>query len=347
MILRLKKNTLILFSLYLSIISVVIFFNHTIQSWHESNFAFWFSSDGSEYYRLYEVYSSQDLPIHVILRLFIVGFPVLLLLFFNGSVASVIIFSNSIFFISLFLYCKALRVGNPLVIIVILLMPPIFFGLFSINKEIYLISGTLLFISYYISGSSRLLIFSFFVMMMSRSYMLVFFVFIMILFPRGREVIDYKRIFISMFSISLLSPAILHSGYFGTSENLLDGAGALANFFASGIRHGIYIVLYFPKFFFLIFMRVWSAYVDGLFGFYQANLRDLLLSLYSVIIISLSLYRLHKYKSYRFRYLVIAFLSPYPLMFSDIAHWRYYIFSLPFFITYVFLNDSYFKNYKY
>ncbi|MEZ9231522.1 hypothetical protein AB4259_10630 [Vibrio amylolyticus] len=336
---RVKHNEITLFMLYVMVSFVVVLLDGNIQNWHQGDFSYWFSSDGSEYYRIYTKFSSQELSVYETLRLATVGMPVALLLLFDGSVASVVLLSNTIFFLSLFIYGRALKLRTSSTFLVIIFMPAILFGFVAINKEVFLISGTLLFLSYYVTGSKKLLILSIFIMLMSRSYMLVFFVYVIAVFPRKLVFISYKRLLMSIISISLICPFVLSSGQFGTAENLLEGSGSLAQFFGDGIRSGFYFILYLPKFFFLILMRVWSAYMEGFFGLYQANLRDFLLSIYSIWLMIWAVISIHRYNSYEFRYLVMGLFSPFPLMFSDIVHWRYYIFVLPFFITYIVVRN--------
>ncbi|MDC5703097.1 hypothetical protein OPW41_00765 [Vibrio europaeus] len=338
MIVRVKSNEISLFIFYLVALLAVFLLEGRIQTWHQNDFSYWFSSDGSEYYRLYEKFSNSELSLLELLRLITVGMPIALLMLFDGNVAPVIVFANTIFFISLAIYGRKLNLKTSSTFLIIIMMPTLFFGFIAINKEIFLISGTLLFLSYYVSGSKRLLVLSVLVMLMSRSYMLAFYIYVMAVFPRNLTYISYKRLMLSMIAISMVCPLILSSGEFGTAEDLLAGSGTLAQFFGSGIRKGLYFLLYLPKYLFLIVMRMWSAYMEGLFGAYQANLRDFLLSLYSIALICWAFISIHRYKSYEFRFLIMGVFSPFPLMFSDIVHWRYYIFCLPFFMTYIVLR---------
>ncbi|MGC9460076.1 hypothetical protein [Vibrio genomosp. F10] len=338
MIVRVKSNEITLFIFYLAVLLVIFLLEGYIQQWHQNDFSYWFSSDGGEYYRLYEKFSNYELSLLELLRLITVGMPIALLMLFDGEVVPVVVFANTIFFISLAIYGRKLKLKTSSTFLTIIMIPALFFGFIAINKEIFLISGTLLFLSYYVSGSKRLLVLSILVMLMSRSYMLAFYIYVMAVFPRNLTYISYKRLLLSMIAISMVCPLVLSSGEFGTAEDLLAGSGTLAQFFGSGIRKGLYILLYLPKYLFLIVMRMWSAYMEGLFGDYQANLRDFLLSLYSIALICWAFIFNHRYKSYEFRFLIMGVFSPFPLMFSDIVHWRYYIFCLPFFMTYIVLR---------
>ncbi|WP_418113766.1 hypothetical protein RJD40_00870 [Vibrio scophthalmi] len=338
--LSIKRNEIELLIAFFLVSFVIVLLFNVIQQAHVNGVAYWFSSDGGEYYRLYVLYSSSEFTYFEKARLLITGVPVLLLLLFDGNVVPVLLLCNVIFALSLMIYGRTVRLRNSFWFIVIAIMPPVSFGLFAVNKEILLVSGTLLFISYYISGSKRVLFFSIVVMFMCRSYMAVFFIYVLFVIPRSSMKIHYFRILFSMIIITILAPYVLLSGGFGTDQNLLDNAGYIAHFFADEIRNGFYIFLYIPKYLYLMLIKVWGLYMDGLFGGNKSILRDFLTSIYSFSVMLFAVLSRHKRKSYPFRFLVLGFLSSYPLMFSDIVHWRYYIFSLLFFITYLVLNKD-------
>ena len=223
------------------------------------------------------------------------------------------------------------------------LNPFIFLGFFSINKEIFLVSSVLLFLAYYNSKSIKYLALCFVVMMFARSYMLLVYLFILIVFPPEGANVHWKLFFISIISASLLAPIFLNTGLIGGSDGeLLNNAGSAAIIMSELIRKYLYFLVYFPKYLFLILTRIWSAYLQGVEGDYKSNLRDLLVSLYSLVIIGYSVFSVHRYKTRDFKFFLIAIFSPLPLMFSDIFHWRYYIYVLPFFIFYSLVkkNDS-------
>ena len=317
-------------------IAILFICSDYIQEMHLDGSTYWFASDPGEYLRLYSKYNELGGFSDNFFKLIIVGAPILMLQITDGLVFPIIAFANIVFFASLYICLKHLHPKSRGVFLFLTLINPIvFFGFFAVNKEIFMISSMLFFLAYYNSLNWRYLLLCFITLLFSRMYILVVYAFIYIIFPPGYKTIRWRLLILSLISVSVLAPLILASGRFGTSNSLLDGAGRGAIFFAEGIRHYLYAILYFPKYAFLIVMRIQSVLVDGFWGEYKSNLRDFLTSIYSLFIISYSILRRHKVNSYGFKFLMIAIWSPLPLMFSDIVHWRYYMFVLPVFLIYL------------
>ncbi|CAB1259799.1 Uncharacterised protein [Vibrio cholerae] len=322
-------------------IAILFIFSDYIQQMHLDGHAYWFASDPGEYLRLYSIYKELGGLSDNFYRLIIVGVPIIMLQITGGLVFPILAFAIIVFFFSLYSCLKYLRFrSRGLFLFLMLINPVVFLGFFAVNKEIFMISSMLFFLAYYNSLNWRYLLLCFFALFFSRMYILVVYAFVYIVFPPGYKTIRWSFLIFSLISVNFLAPLVLTSGKFGTSSSLLDGAGVGAVYFAEAIRHYLYAIIYFPKYVFLIVMRIQSVLVHGFLGEYKSNLRDFLTSIYSLFIISYSILRVHKVKSYGFKFLMIAIWSPFPLMFSDIVHWRYYIFVLPIFIIYPIMKDS-------
>ena len=318
------------FSLSLSLVMLT----DTIQTIHLNGQAYWFASDPGEYMRLYEVYSYAGGFTDHALKLSIVGAPILMLLISGGIVSPILILANTVFFFSLYSCLKYISNGKGVFFLLMVVNPVILFGFFAINKEIFLISSILLLLAYYRSLSTKYLLLCVALIVFSRAYMLVVILFLLLVFPPGDKVVRWKLLVVAVVFASLIAPFILGSGKLGTGGDLLKDSGIGARFFSTAISNYLYGLVYFPKYLFLMLMRAWSAYVSGFVGEYKSNLRDLLTSLYSFGIFIYTIINVHYYRSLNFKYLMMAIWAPLPLMFSDIAHWRYYIFVIPFFLIY-------------
>ena len=322
------------------IVSGTIILNHDwIQNIHVDGRSYWFSSDGGQYLKLYEQYNKLGGAEDNFFTLAFIGVPVLMLLIANGSIASVLVFACLTYFFSMYTCLKYMPRKRGLFIFLVTLNPFIFLGFFSINKEIFLISSALLFLAYYNSLNVKYLFLCFVVMMFARSYMFVVYLFVVFVFP-PKSTVNWKLLFFGVLIMNFAAPLFLNASLIGgTSGDLLNEAGSVAVIMSELIRKYLYFLVYFPKYLLLILIRIWSAYLQGIEGDYKSNFRDLLVSLYSIVVVFYSVFSIHRYKSRNFKFLLIAILSPLPLMFSDIFHWRYYIYVLPFFIYYSLVKD--------
>ncbi|MEW6996844.1 hypothetical protein AADZ86_03940 [Colwelliaceae bacterium BS250] len=319
-----------LFFTFLFFTFLIVILKDFIQLIHEDGRAYWLSSDGATYLEHYYRISKMEIPMLMWVQLAAVKTPILLLLLTGGTVWPMLLLACATFFFSLYSCTKYLERKRLSFIVTILLIPYVLFGFFAINKEIYLISSVLFFMTYYKSQNKKYLLFCILVLFLSRYYMLIVYMFCLVVFPVKKEKIRWNIILLSMLFISAVAPIILKGGITGYSAGgLLEGAGAASSISGELIRKYLYIFIYFPKYILLILSRYWTAYTSGIFGEIRGNLLGLLVAIYTTILFIVAFKRKHYYKSYNFRFLMMTLLAPVPLMFNDIFHWRYYVFTMP------------------
>ncbi len=159
--------------------------------------------------------------------------------------------------------------------------------------------------------------------------------FIFCVFPRDKRP-RYWLAVASLLGISFIGPMVKgHIPGYSAGEQILDSAGRAGALFAHIIDWYGYALLYPFKYFLLIPMRIWSL-VSGL-----GRAQDPMEAFVSVVTLGIifcavvvfvrskgdSIDRL------RIRNLVMmGFLAPIPIMWTEITHWRYYSFVYFFFL---------------
>ncbi|WP_318484981.1 hypothetical protein [Photobacterium leiognathi] len=324
------KLTCILTMLF--VISFVLLFKDQIQIMHLNGFSYWFSSDGGEYMKLYNTYKEHSLY-EAFDKLYAIGAPILMLMMFKGSVYPSLIFSSCLFFLSLCLFLLSIEKNRLAFFVLCLLNPFVFLSFFAINKEIYVITSMLFFLSYYNTSKKKFLILCLMSVLFCRIYMFPVFLFLFFIFPINGE-IRRKTLISSILFISLAAQVTLN---LWGKTGLLDNSGFISVFFSKLINDYLYFIAYIPKYIYLVFMRFLSVIDVGFVGVYKSNLRDMMVSFYTIILILFSILKYFRsnIKCSDTRYLIMAIIAPYPIMFNEILHWRYYIFVLPIYLAYI------------
>lgn len=335
-----KSNSLILCVISFFIVSsIIVFFSESIQAMHTADYgsAYWFASDPGVYYKIFLLRDGSTMTTESLIYSFMVGAPVLMLLLTDGQVSPILIFSCMIFFFSLYSSMKYLERNRILFFFGIILIPYVALGFFALNKEIFVVSSTLFFLAYYKSNNIKYLLYCFFFLFFARYYMLFVFVFCLFIFPPGTGKVRWGFLLLTLFLVSLLSPFVLTGGALMSysSDAAVGDSGFVSLTFSNLIRNYMYFVAYIPKYIMLILSRFWTIIVSGIHADAKANLLGFLFSLYTILVLILVVFKVHNKKSDSYPYLMMAIFSPLPIMFNDIFHWRYYIFTIPVFIFYL------------
>ena len=167
--------------------------------------------------------------------------------------------------------------------------------------------------------------------------MLFVFVFCLFVFPPQSKKIRWWAIWGTLLFFSILAPFILTGGVLlsYSGDKAVGTSGAASLLFSDLIRNFMYFLSYFPKYISLILSRVWTVIVSGIHSEAKGNLLGLLFSSYTVILFMIPFFKVHFPSRYNYRFLMMVLFSPVPLMFSDIFHWRYYLFTIPMLVFYL------------
>lgn len=340
---RIDKYSFALYIIMVGISIIIITLSGEIAYIHQNDVSAYFSSDGAQYVRLYQQYLADGGLDANFSSLIVVGSPIIMLLLAKGEIYFVLLFTLLIFFTSLrrLIYCFTIyntQVNRKLFIFLSLLNPFVFLGFFSINKELFLIASSFHLISYYISGRKSDIIFCLLIALLARAYMLPVYFFVVLAFPRGKE-IRWWVVFLTLLLMSVVAPYILSGGVFGSHDSALltSNAGSVAIFLSNVNNNFLYFIFYIPKYIVLVVYRLWSLLLYGGELEYASNIRDGLTSLYSMCLIVIAMIRRRR-GDLSNKIFWIAVLSPIPIMFSDIMHWRYYLFTLPMYLMVVLTN---------
>lgn len=299
--------------------------------------AFWFASDPGVYYDIYLMRIRGEMTPLAYVYSAMVGVPVLLLLITDGEIVPILFLACSVFFYALYSCMRYLEARQISFFFLILFIPYVLLGFFALNKEIYVVSSTLFFLAYYKSLNKKYLLFCFIALFFSRYYMLFVFIFCLFIFPPQVKKIRWWAIWGALLFFSLLAPFILTGGVLMSysGDKAVGTSGAASLLFSDLIRSFMYFLSYFPKYFSLILSRIWTVVVSGIHSGAKANLLGILFSSYTVFLFFIAFCKIHYPKRSNYRFLMMVLFSPIPLMFSDIFHWRYYLFTIPMLIFYL------------
>ncbi|MCW3482252.1 hypothetical protein OL229_22290 [Neisseriaceae bacterium JH1-16] len=341
-----KQSTFILLLSCLAFLIAGLLLDGYLVDIHRNGLAYWISSDGPEYYRLYDTYSQLGafdqgvfhIPPEYLPALLSVGAPVILLAIQDGHIWLTII-SNILFFgFALYSLLNALpgKTSRAAILAQMFLFPYTIPGLFSVNKEIWCISATLLFSTFLLTKKKRHLLLALFCAFLSRYYLLVDFLVIisfMYSLRRLRRKRQQRSLFIlagAAFSLSLPSLINLIPNYNAEEQVLADGRAT--QLFNMVMEHGLYIAAYPLKLIMLCSAKLLNFLTGNLdFDNRLFDHVELLVSVFSAIVLVRSLQILKHHPSHIVRqFLLIGLLSPFPLLWAPTYHWRYYIFSTVF-----------------
>lgn len=337
---RKNNNAVILTTFFWVVVSLLLIaFSDDIQSMHAADYgaAYWFASDPGVYYDIYLMRIKGDMTPMAYVYSAMVGAPVLLLLATDGQVTPILILAAAVFFYALYSCTKQLEKKQISFFFLILFIPYVLLGFFALNKEIYVVSSTLFFLAYYKSLDKKYLLFCFITLFFARYYMLLVFLFTLFVFPPQQKTIRWWALWGALLFISLVAPLVLSGGALlsYSADTAVGTSGNVSLLFSELIRKFMYFVSYIPKYILLILSRFWTVIVSGIHGEAKANLLGFLFSSYTLILFAFALFRVHFPKRYNFRFLMMVLFSPVPIMFNDIFHWRYYLFTIPMLIFYL------------
>jgi hypothetical protein len=322
-----RVTTIILIGLF-SVLTVLLFFlKDNILSAHVNGQIYIVSSDAPVYLQAYEnIYSDRPL-LDITSLYFLNSSPVFLLKIFNGNLLIILTANLLLMFASLKVALNCFKDRNSRILFIIgaLLFPSFLVGFLSLNKEIYAMSSAIFFASYYLRGKIFHLIIALILAFLARYYMFMALIFTMMVFPRKMKP-RYRVALITLLVISLSVPFLKSfiPGY--SNENLLEDAGVTSRFYSYVIDSFGYILIYPIKYLGLVPMRLWSVAIGSE---RMQDSMEAIVSLLSILLIVAALYIIvmKKRLSSQFNSLIMmAFIAPIPIMWTEITHWRYFSF---------------------
>lgn len=296
------------------------------------------ASDAVTYFSAYEVlYSEVDLSEAP--ELLLASSPILFMNLVNGNLLLIQLWQLALMFISLKVGADCFRTmrGRIAFIVGALIFPYFLFGFLSLNKEIYAMCATIFFASYFLRGKRWHLMVALFLAMISRYYMLISLLALLLLVPRVAKP-HYRLIGLMLILISIAAPFTKSfvPGY--SSEGLLDAPSNIGLISSKIIDSFGYAIFYPIKYVILIPMRAYSFLIDPS---RTTNAMEGFVSLTSLAVLLLASYILLLRKPVRpfvRRLILLGFVAPMPIMWSEIMHWRYYSYVYFFFIFSVILH---------
>jgi hypothetical protein len=293
---------------------------------HTNGLIYYFSSDGGEYYRLYEMLYA-DVELLDSPTLFMVGSPILMLKLADGQLWVVQLVNLALMAYTLRTAVDCLPDFRSRIQFVIgtLVFPYFVFGFLGLNKEVYAMSSAIMLCAYYTAGKRRHLAMALFLGGLARYYMLLSILFLIITVPRTKPP-RYRTIVAAALAISFLGPIAKSLIPDYSKEEVLDVAGLTGVIFTAMIDHGAYFIAYPIKYLFLLPQRVYSWFIDPT---RESNAMEACVSLLTMFVmfrIALLVKSQRFRESQAFKLVVVGAVAPLPMMWSDIMHWRYFSF---------------------
>jgi hypothetical protein len=327
---------------------------------HIDGTAYWFSSDGPQYYQMYLSYLDLNYFDSDFIRfsnpllyvLIGVGLPSLTLWLTNGGMWLTNLFNILFLFWGLSALLESLPVNNNTVGAIrwkflgyFMLFPYVLPGIISINKEIFCLASALFFSAYFLNGDRKYLFLTLFSAFLSRYFLVVVYLVVVVAISCS-DIINRRwfnrSLVICALIFSLVVPALFSIDYPGYSiEANIDTYGTANNYFISLQNIGLYFLVYPLKLFALASSKLFN-FIKGTLDFSNrpADYMELFVSVYSVIIITMAgwLLATSKLNDISRRFIWLGFLSPYVLAWVPTYHWRYYIFSVVFLLVGILLR---------
>ena len=282
------------------------------------------SSDGASYFAQYEKVW-DEVPLRERPLVLLTGTPIVLMKIAHGELLLVLIGNLLLMGVTLRAALNSLPSLGPRLAFLLgaLIFPYFGFGFLSLNKEVYAMCSAIWFGSYWLSGKKRQLWISVLLGAAARYYMGFAILFLAIVFPRRRRPRHWLAA-AALLVISIVAPLVKSRipGY--SSTNVLDGAGTTSLLFAAAVDYHLYGVIYPIKYLSLIPARIYSLAI-GL-----GRPSDPMEAAVSALTLALLLPGLFVLIFRRSRaptavvFVLMALLSPIPIMWTDIAHWRYF-----------------------
>ncbi|MFS2023592.1 hypothetical protein [Massilia sp. CT11-137] len=293
---------------------------------HTNGLIYYFSSDGGEYFRLYDMLYA-DVELLDSPTLFMVGSPILMLKLAEGNLWIVQLVNLTVMACTLWTAVDCLPDFRSRIRFVIgtLLFPYFLFGFLALNKEVYAMSSAIMLCVYYSAGKRRHLFLALLLGGIARYYMLLSILFVIVAVPRAKPV-RYWVVIGAALAISFLGPIVKSLIPSYSKDEVLDVAGLTGVIFTAMIDHGAYFIAYPIKYLFLLPQRLYSWFIDPT---RKSNTMEACVSLITMFVmfrIALLVPSRRFRSSPLFRYIVIGAIAPLPMMWSDIMHWRYFSF---------------------
>jgi hypothetical protein len=300
----------------------------------------YFASDAATYYQgYYDFWANEDFLARPLLLLN--GTPIVLMMLSGGNLMLILGANLVLMLITLKVGMSALdSLQSRLLFLVGAFAFPYFsFGFLSLNKELYAMCSAVFFASYWLRGSKTHLLVALLLAFAARYYMLVAIVFLACVFPRNRSP-RYWLAVATLLGISVIAPFAKTRipGY--SSQGLLEGGGLSGQLFSQIIDWHGYALVYPIKYLALVPTRIYSV-VIGLGR--QADPMEAAVSLLTLILIAVCAYVVVcKRQETRnpLIFAMMALISPIPMMWTEIGHWRYFSYIYFFLLFGVILHYS-------
>jgi hypothetical protein len=321
-----RISNVVLVAVFGLLLAVLWAASDTLLAAHTNGLIYYFSSDGGEYYRLYDMlYANAELAESP--TLFMVGSPILLLKLAAGNLWIVQLGNLVLMVATMWVALGTLPdLRSRMQFLAGALVFPYFvFGFLGLNKEVYGMCATILLCVYYARGHTRHLVCALFLAGLARYYMLLSIVFLIVMVPRAKEP-RYRGILAVALVISALGPVVKSLVPDYSQEDVLDVSGITGIVFAALIDHGAYFIAYPIKYLFLIPQRIYSWFIDST---RENNAMEAVVSLATMVVLlrcGLMSFSQQMRQSPSFKLVIAGAVAPLPMMWSDIMHWRYFSF---------------------
>ncbi len=292
----------------------------------------YFSSDAATYMSLFDtVYANISLgESHA---LFLIGSPILFMKLSDGNLFTIQACNLMLmgFTLKVAMNSFATRQGRIVFIAGACVMPYFIFGFLSLNKEIYAMCSAIFFASYVVRGMLRHLLIALLLAFCARYYMLLALVALLALVPRTGNQRNYLIITL-LIVISATAPILKYAVPEYSNEGLLDATGTTGLIFSKAVDSGGYAVIYPLKYMMLVPQRAYSFLIDSSRA---GNGMEAIVSLVSLAVILTSIYTIkfkHSIAPPARILIIMGFVAPIPIMWTEIMHWRYFSFVYFFFL---------------
>lgn len=319
-----RVSSLVLFGVFALLALTLVALHDVLRAAHENLTIQYFASDAATYYlSYYDLWADEALFARPILLLN--GTPIVLMMLSNGNLLLILAANLALMLMSLKvgIDCLATLTSRLWFLAGALAFPYFAFGFLSLNKEVYAMCSAIFFASYWLRGRKTHLVAALLLAFAARYYMLLAIVFLAAVFPRNRRP-RYWLAIATLFIISAIAPIAKTRipGY--SSQGLLEGAGVSSILFSRIIDWYGYAVVYPIKYLALVPTRLYSV-VIGLGR--QADPMEAMVSALTLILIAACIYVIacrRQTTRTPLTFAMMALISPIPLMWTEIGHWRYF-----------------------
>jgi hypothetical protein len=326
----------------------VWFFSDLLLLAHESGGALFFSSDGPGYYQHYlnyiEAYGVDNMTSNRFFTLLLNKTPVALLVLFSGDVSIVILCSGVIAILSVYVLLSnidSIKLKRRLFLL-LFFVPFFSFGFFSINKEIYVGSATIFFLSYILTKDKKIFFYSLLVALIGKPL----FAIILILAFIGVNFFSLR--YFMLFLLFLFFTWLPFSGFSipgAPSFQIHEDGGRFSKFTTLIISNGGYFFVYPIKYLGNILLKLSTAFSVGSFDRPTMYL-DIFTSItfiIQIVIVLINRNLICYSKTGKVLFFMVLFL-PVPLLFFNFSQVRYIYFIQIFCVYLIVMLPFYRKN---